>query len=119
MLWGDSFQGGPGCSPSSESGGREGGTARESKNEREKKGTVRYWESPRKNGWTCFDKVERICLPLVKDPAQCAVRMKQQGFYLNRPKGVRNETAGREDLLVQPSTDGELLPMVAADQLEG
>jgi hypothetical protein len=64
--------------------------------------------------------MERICLPpLVKDPAQCGGRMKQQGFYLSRPKGARNETAGREDLLVQPSTVGEFLPMVAVDQLEG
>src|ERR1700745_796519 len=40
-------------------------------------------------------------------------------LFVSSPKSARHETAGREDLLVQPSTVGEFLPMVAADQLEG
>jgi len=30
---------------------------------RRKKRTVRYWESPKKNAETCFDKMKFICLP--------------------------------------------------------
>ena len=65
--WGDSFQGGPECSLPVLWAAGEGGTARESKNEPEKKGTVRSRaECLKKNTETCFDKMERIRLPLVK-----------------------------------------------------
>jgi hypothetical protein len=48
-LWGDSFQGGPECSPSVLSAAREGGAARESKNEPEKKERSARIGMPKKN----------------------------------------------------------------------
>ena len=50
---------------------REGGAARESKNEPEKKGRSAAAEYLKKNAETCFDKMERICLPLPGSPCQC------------------------------------------------
>jgi hypothetical protein len=51
-----------------------------------KKGTVRYWELPKKNTETCFDKMERICPASIEGHANAAVnsgRMKQRKFYRN------------------------------------
>ena len=53
-----------------------------------KKGTVRYWELPKKNTETCFDKMERICPASIEGHANAAVhsgRMKRRKFYHNRP----------------------------------
>jgi hypothetical protein len=50
---------------------REGGAARESKNEPEKKERSARGGMPEKNAETCFDKMERICLPLPGSPCQC------------------------------------------------
>ena len=56
-VWGDSFQGGPGCSPSSNSGVKgEGGTAIESKNDSGKKERSARGGIAEENAGTCFEK---------------------------------------------------------------
>jgi hypothetical protein len=80
---------------------------------------------PEKNAETCLGQHGRICLPLPGSPCQCRrawqenKRGKSTVIVSLTAKRRRSRSHGREDLLVQPSTVGELLPMVAADQLEG
>jgi hypothetical protein len=88
-LWGDSFQGGPECSPSVLSAAREGGTARESKNEPEKKGRSARGGMPEKNAETCLGQ-HGTYLPAAAGKSMpmppCVVETtKQWEFYSNRP----------------------------------
>jgi len=61
---------------------REGGAARESKNEPEKKERFARGGMPEKNAETCFEKMERISLPLPgshADAAVCGGRIRKGG----------------------------------------
>jgi hypothetical protein len=72
---------------------RGGSTARESKNEPEKKGTVRSRRNClRKCGDLPRGSIKRICLPLVKDHPNAAVRgrrIQKRKIYRNRPLTAR------------------------------
>ena len=69
-LWGDSFQGGPECSLSAKAADREGGTARESKNEPQEKERSAAAELAEENAGTCFEKMDGICPVPFKEPCQ-------------------------------------------------
>ena len=55
-------------------GGREGGAARESKNEPEKKGRSVATELPKENAETCLGQDGTVCPGSVEDHANAAVR---------------------------------------------